>query len=196
MISHELNNSLAPIASLAHSGRRLAHARHDASSARCSRRSRSARATYGFILGYAQFAKLPRRGMEPVAWEVCRAPARAIAFQVDGALPGAPAASIPRSSSRRSQSAQERARIGRRAGVHRARRRRRRARASHRGQRPRRGHERGAGECAVAVLLDQARRHRPRARAVREIAEAHGGRSLANRAGGGAMVLLWLPDGS
>ena len=31
----------------------------------------------------------------------------------------------------------------------------------------------------------------------REIVEAHGGRlRIANRAGGGAMVLLWLPDGS
>ena len=31
----------------------------------------------------------------------------------------------------------------------------------------------------------------------REIVEAHGGRlRIANRAGGGAMVTLWLPDGS
>jgi len=31
----------------------------------------------------------------------------------------------------------------------------------------------------------------------REIVEAHGGRlRIANRAGGGAVVTLWLPDGS
>ena len=31
----------------------------------------------------------------------------------------------------------------------------------------------------------------------REIVEAHGGRlRIGNRAGGGAMVTLWLPDGS
>jgi len=69
VISHELNNSLAPIASLAHSGAELV------------RRGKSerlgevfatiedrARHLEGFIRGYARFAKLPQPRLEPVQW--------------------------------------------------------------------------------------------------------------------------------
>ena len=69
VISHELNNSLAPIASLAHSGAELL------------RRNRSerlgevfgtieerARHLEGFIRGYARFAKLPQPQLQPVRW--------------------------------------------------------------------------------------------------------------------------------
>ncbi len=69
VISHELNNSLAPISSLAHSGRTLA-ARGDHA------RLMEVLATIGeraghlgdFIRGYSAFAKLPLPRLEPVHW--------------------------------------------------------------------------------------------------------------------------------
>ena len=68
VISHELNNSLAPISSLAHSGRALA-ARGDA--ARLERVfdtiEERTRHLEGFIRGYATFAKLPAPRRERVA---------------------------------------------------------------------------------------------------------------------------------
>ena len=69
VISHELNNSLAPIASLAHSGaellRRGQHERLPAALATIEDRARHLE---GFIRDYARFAKLPAPRMEPVAW--------------------------------------------------------------------------------------------------------------------------------
>jgi two-component system nitrogen regulation sensor histidine kinase NtrY len=69
VISHELNNSLAPITSLAHSGRQLA-ARGDGE--RLGRVfdtiEERARHLDGFIRGYAAFAKLPAPRLERVAW--------------------------------------------------------------------------------------------------------------------------------
>src|SRR5690606_33211268 len=60
VISHELNNSLAPIASLAHSGaellRRGQHERLPAALATIEERARHLE---GFIRDYARFAKLP-----------------------------------------------------------------------------------------------------------------------------------------
>ncbi len=67
VISHELNNSLAPISSLAHSGRELA-AHADARLARVfDVIEERARHLDGFIRGYATFAKLPNPRIEPVA---------------------------------------------------------------------------------------------------------------------------------
>jgi nitrogen fixation/metabolism regulation signal transduction histidine kinase len=72
VIAHELNNSLAPISSLAHSGQILARAPPDPE--RLSRVFSTiedrARHLAGFIEGYAQFAKLPHPRIAPVAWEV------------------------------------------------------------------------------------------------------------------------------
>ena len=69
VISHELNNSLAPIASLAHSGaellRRGQHERLPAALATIEERARHLE---GFIRDYARFAKLPAPRTEPVAW--------------------------------------------------------------------------------------------------------------------------------
>ena len=60
VISHELNNSLAPISSLAHSGAELVR-RGDAARATAVLDSigERARHLHGFLDGYAQFAKLP-----------------------------------------------------------------------------------------------------------------------------------------
>ena len=70
MISHELNNSLAPIASLAHSGAELLRrgqlrAAADRIFATIEERARHLE---GFIRGYARFAKLPAPRLEAVDW--------------------------------------------------------------------------------------------------------------------------------
>ncbi|MEO6226376.1 MAG: HAMP domain-containing sensor histidine kinase [Thermomonas sp.] len=69
VISHELNNSLAPIASLAHSGsellRRKQYERLPVALATIEERARHLE---GFIRDYARFAKLPSPRLEPVAW--------------------------------------------------------------------------------------------------------------------------------
>ena len=70
VISHELNNSLAPIASLAHSGaellRRGQHERLPSALATIEERARHLE---GFIRDYARFAKLPSPRLEPVEWQ-------------------------------------------------------------------------------------------------------------------------------
>jgi nitrogen fixation/metabolism regulation signal transduction histidine kinase len=70
VISHELNNSLAPISSLAHSGRRIAQdpdpARLDSIFATIEERAAHLKA---FLEGYAQFAKLPAPRLQGVPWE-------------------------------------------------------------------------------------------------------------------------------
>ena len=70
VISHELNNSLAPIASLAHSGaellRRGQHERLPSALATIEERARHLE---GFIRDYARFAKLPAPRLEPVEWQ-------------------------------------------------------------------------------------------------------------------------------
>ena len=69
VISHELNNSLAPISSLAHSGRELAQKGDPARLAPVfDTIEERARHLHGFISGYAEFAKLPQPRIEDVAW--------------------------------------------------------------------------------------------------------------------------------
>jgi nitrogen fixation/metabolism regulation signal transduction histidine kinase len=69
VISHELNNSLAPIASLAHSGaellRRGQYERLPIALATIEDRARHLE---GFLRDYARFAKLPNPRREPVIW--------------------------------------------------------------------------------------------------------------------------------
>jgi two-component system nitrogen regulation sensor histidine kinase NtrY len=93
VISHELNNSLAPLTSLAHSGAELV------------RRGQTARLpqileTIGertrhletFILGYARFAKLPAPRIEACTWDdVVKRLAAEVRFSVVGKLPPEPA---------------------------------------------------------------------------------------------------------
>ena len=69
LISHELNNSLAPISSMAHSGKLLSEKMHsqqlagvfDVIADRC-------RHLTDFTQGYARFAKLPAPSAEEVSW--------------------------------------------------------------------------------------------------------------------------------
>ena len=198
VISHELNNSLAPLASLAHSGAELV------------RRGQTARLplildTIGertrhlesFILGYARFAKLPAPRIDACSWLDVAAHLQAqVDFHVLGALPGEPA--------RFDRAQIEQALLNLLKNAHES------------GSPPdgvalqvRRGQDllridvfdRGSG-MSEAVLTNALVPFYSTKRSgtglglalVREIAEAHGGRVLlANREGGGLAVSMILP---
>ena len=88
VISHELNNSLAPIASLAHSGAELLRRgqleRLPTALATIEERARHLE---GFIRDYARFAKLPSPRLEAVAWSRFIAQLRSqVDFVADGAI--------------------------------------------------------------------------------------------------------------
>ena len=69
LISHELNNSLAPIASMAHSGAELTRrGQHDKLPTVFAAIEERARHLDTFIRGYAQFAKLPAPRIEAIDW--------------------------------------------------------------------------------------------------------------------------------
>lgn len=93
VISHELNNSLAPIASLAHSGSELVRREQfERLETIFTTIADRARHLEGFILGYARFAKLPTPRVASVEWPGFVERLRAqVAFEVDGELPGDPA---------------------------------------------------------------------------------------------------------
>jgi nitrogen fixation/metabolism regulation signal transduction histidine kinase len=202
VIAHELNNSLAPISSLAHSGQILAHSPPDPAQLVRIFATIEDRARHlaGFIEGYAQFAKLPRPRLAPVAWEVLVERLRVVvSFQLAGAPP------VHTASFDTAQIEQALINLLKNA------------------------RESGADPASIELAVDAASagftievRDRgpgfsPTAlenalvpfystkdsgtglglTLCREIVEAHGGRlRIANRAGGGAMVTLWLPDGS
>jgi PAS domain-containing protein len=169
VISHELNNALAPISSLAHSGRELA---------RLGERDRlervfdtiedRSRYLHSFLQGYAAFAKLPLPRSEAVRWrEFLDGLAAQYRYRAGRARAGRDRCVRPRPDGAGVlERAQERARVGLRA-------RRRRAGAPRRGTELARRRARsrlGMPESVpdpgpAAVLLDQAHRHRPRARA-------------------------------
>jgi signal transduction histidine kinase len=92
VMSHELNNSLAPISSLAHSGAELAR-RGDTERAAdvFGTLGERARRLHAFLDGYARFAKLPAPRAAAVDWAAfVQALARQHGFRVDGALPAQP----------------------------------------------------------------------------------------------------------
>lgn len=69
VIAHELNNSLAPISSLAHSGRLTVEHPDPSQLERIFRTIEDrAKHLHTFIDGYARFAKLPRPQPEPIDW--------------------------------------------------------------------------------------------------------------------------------
>jgi len=69
VISHELNNSLAPIASLAHSGAELVRRQKTERLGEVFGTIEDrARHLEGFIRGYARFAKLPQPQLQTVQW--------------------------------------------------------------------------------------------------------------------------------
>jgi signal transduction histidine kinase len=198
VISHELNNSLAPISSLAHSGRLVAQSpdqsRLDSIFNTIEERARHLKE---FLDGYARFAKLPAPCLQEVEWAPFIATLRQTAdFRGPATLPSRPGYFDP------AQVQQVLINVLKNA------------------------HESGSSPDAVELTVaDDGRYTRLQvldrgsgmseqvlANALlpfystkrsgtglglslcREIAEAHGGRlSLANRPDGGLAVSVWLP---
>jgi nitrogen fixation/metabolism regulation signal transduction histidine kinase len=198
VISHELNNSLAPISSLAHSGAELARRgdleRIPGVFASIGERARH---LHSFLAGYASFAKLPTPRLEPVAWAgFVDGLAAHCEFRLEGELPLAPA---------RFDSAQvEQALINLVKNAHEAGGGAEDVSLSIQAQGPDwrltvadRGPGMSETVLAQALLPFYSTKRSGTGLGLalaREIAEAHGGRiALANREGGGLQVSLCLP---
>ena len=199
VISHVLNNSLAPIASLAHSGaellRRGQHERLPDALATIEDRARHLE---GFIRDYARFAKLPAPRAEPVEW------ARFVAQLRDQVVFDADVE--PRDGVGRFDVAQlEQALINLLRNAHESGSpphdvalRVRRAGEAWRIEVLDRGSGMNAAVLSNALLPFYSTKRNGTGLGLalsREIAEAHGGRiALLNRDGGGLCVSLVLPD--
>ena len=198
VIAHELNNSLAPISSLVHSGRLLATG-PQLERVFTTIGERTAHLT-SFIDGYARFAKLPRPRPAPVSWPDFLARLEGTtAFRIEGELPRTPASfdvsQLEQVMINLLKNAAESGSVREEVVVS--------VRES-----PAAGAgflmevaDRGSG-LAEEVLRDALLPFystKPTGTGLgltlcREIVEAHGGRlSIANRPGGGAVVSVWLP---
>ena len=198
VISHELNNSLAPISSLAHSGTELAR-RGDMERLPqvFTGIGERARHLHGFIASYADFARLPAPRCARIEWAPFIDGLRQhAAFVLHGELPDRPgwfdAAQIEQvlinllKNAHESGSAADAVQVGIVAGGD------QRIVVSDRGP--------GMNEAVLAQALlpfySTKRSGTGLGLALaREITEAHGGRiTLANRDGGGLRVSLILPN--
>jgi nitrogen fixation/metabolism regulation signal transduction histidine kinase len=93
VISHELNNSLAPISSLAHSGGAMARASGEATKLDPIFASIKERVEHltRFLEGYARYARLPSPRQQAVDWAPwLGGPRKLYAFEVPSELPAAP----------------------------------------------------------------------------------------------------------
>jgi two-component system nitrogen regulation sensor histidine kinase NtrY len=93
IISHELNNSLAPISSLAHSGMAMARDPEQITKLEPLYNSIQERVDHltEFLEGYARFARLPQPQMQTVRWaDWLEGPGELYAFQIEGQLPSRP----------------------------------------------------------------------------------------------------------
>lgn len=212
VIAHELNNSLAPISSLVHSGRLLAREMPEQAAKTALERvfttigERTAHLT-SFIDGYARFAKLPRPRPAPVSWsDFLGGLEGAMRFRTVGPLPRRAAyfdagqleqvmINLLKNAAESGSATDDIAVTVREE---------------------REGWPMGPPGCTLEVadrgsgLSDNVLRDallpfystKPTGTGLgltlcREIVEAHGGRlSITNRPGGGAMVSVWLPGAS
>ncbi|MBV8603746.1 MAG: ATP-binding protein [Pelomonas sp.] len=198
VISHELNNSLAPISSLAHTGRELAR-RGDADKLDRALAGIAERANHlhRFLEGYARVARLPAPRLEPVDWgDFLRALAAQAEFRLRGAAPAEPAAfdapqveqallNLLKNAHEAGGAAAEVTLAIERAG------------AEWRFEVADRGPGMSEAVLAQALLPFYSTKRSGTGLGLalaREIAEAHGGRiGLANREGGGLLVTVVLP---
>jgi two-component system nitrogen regulation sensor histidine kinase NtrY len=199
VISHELNNSLAPIASLAHSGGELVKVeKYEQLEKVFVTIAERAKHLEQFISGYARFAKLPAPRLEVRSWrELVDRLGSQIEFVVDGTL--------PETSARFDPAQLEQALVNL-------------LRNAHESGSPRAEVVLRVRKLPSAVAIEISDRGTGMNEAVlsnallpfystkrggtglglalvREIAEAHGGRvALANRQGGGVSVTITLPQ--
>lgn len=91
-VTHELNNSLAPISSMAHSGERLVEqGKYDQLSVVFETIGERAQHLKHFVDGYARIAKLPTPEKKRVDWsEFIKKLSVALEFRFDGNMPSAP----------------------------------------------------------------------------------------------------------
>jgi len=199
VISHELNNSLAPIASLAHSGNELLKlGKHTQLERVFATIAERAKHLEQFISGYAKFAKLPTPRLESRSWRELVDRLRAqVAFSIGPGLPEVPGRFDPaqleqallnllRNAHESGSAAGDISLAIRRAGANIA------IEVSDRGG----GMNQAVLENALLPFYSTKRGGTGLGLAlVREISEAHGGRvSLANREGGGVSVTMTLPQ--
>jgi len=202
VIAHELNNSLAPISSLAHSGQILANTPPDPEQLTriFSTIEDRARHLAGFIEGYAKFAKLPKPRLAAVAWPVLMERLRVVVnFQLAGSLPARggsfDTAQIEQALINLLKNARESGAdpaaielevtpVAQGFNIE----------VRDRGP----GFSGAALENALVPFYSTKQSGTGLGLTLcREIVEAHGGRlRIANRTGGGALVTVWLPDGS
>ena len=198
VISHELNNSLAPLTSLAHSGAELVRRGQTERLPQILETiEERTRHLESFILGYARFAKLPAPRLEPQHWPAFLARlSQQVAFTLAGE---APAESCAFDAAQLEQALLNLLKNAHESG----------SPAAQVGLEVRRLHEavridvldRGPGMSdtvltnALVPFYSTKRSGTGLGLALaREIAEAHGGRiTLANRDGGGLAVTIILP---
>ncbi|QDW67857.1 ATP-binding protein [Luteimonas granuli] len=198
VISHELNNSLAPIASLAHSGAELLkRGQYERLPAALATIEERARHLEGFLRDYARFAKLPAPRLEAIEWQAFLERLRSqVEFGIEGHVEGsvrADAAQLGQAMLNLLKNAHE---SGSEPGGVRVSLRRLpegwRIDVLDRGS--------GMNETVLSNALlpfYSTKRHGTGLglALAREIAEAHGGRlALLNREGGGLCVSMVLPD--